>query len=212
LVVFAGLATLAELYKGSAARRKAHGEPWLLALRRLFARNQRRYGGYTIHLGVVVIGLGIIGSTAFQEVRQVTLAPGETLQIGPYTMLYEQASENRAVDGRYMFIADVSLWKNERNVASLRPRRDVFEGGSTPMTIAGLHSTLENDVYVLLTFWDADRVTFRVYRNPLVNFVWWGGLLLMLGTFIAVYPHPEKSVAPVSATARLQTRPVGAGD
>ncbi|MFP4322179.1 MAG: heme lyase CcmF/NrfE family subunit [Anaerolineales bacterium] len=192
LVAFAGFATLTELYKGAAARHKTHAEPFTLAFGRLFARDRRRYGGYTIHLGVVIIGIGIIGSTAFQEIRQRTLAPGEFIEIGPYLVQYDEAYNARAIDGRDMFIANVSLWRDGEYVTQLRPRRDIFEGDSMPMTIAGTHSTVENDVYALITFWEDDRITFRVYLNPLVALVWWGGALFVVGTVIAVYPQPEK--------------------
>ncbi len=213
LVAFAGFATLTELYKGAAARQRAHGEPLALAFARLFVRDRRRYGGYTIHLGVVIIGIGIIGSTAFQEIRQRTLAPGEVIEIGPYLVQYDEAHTARAIDGRDMFIANVSLWRDGEYVTQLRPRRDVFEGNSTPMTIAGTHSTLENDVYTLITFWEGERITFRVYLNPLVNLVWWGGALFVLGTIVAVYPSPQKGPAsqpkPAPTLARAAT---SAGD
>jgi len=192
VVAFAGFATLLELHKGADARRRAHSEFYGVALGKLFMRNRRRYGGYTIHLGVVVIGIGIIASTVFQEVKQITLSPNESLEIGDYTMVYEEAFEALAVDDRLMFVANTSLWRDGEYVTQLRPRRDVFDTSSTPMTIAGQHSTLEGDVYILLTFWDGNRVTFRAYNNPLVNFVWWGGILMVLGTFIAVYPNEQK--------------------
>jgi cytochrome c-type biogenesis protein CcmF len=203
LVAFAGFATLVEFYKGVSARHQAHRENWLVALSRLFARNRRRYGGYTIHLGVVVIGIGIIGSTAFQEVRQMTLSPGDTLDIGPYTLQYNRLVEAKAVDSRDMMIAEVTLYRDGRKVDDLRPRQDFFDPRQNPMTIAGQHSTIENDVYALLTFWENDRVTLRVYRNPLVNFVWWGGLILIIGTVVAVWPDPEpETVRKVQAMRR----------
>jgi cytochrome c-type biogenesis protein CcmF len=212
IVAFAGFATLMELYKGVAARHSAHGENVALALVRLFARNRRRYGGYTIHLGVVIIGLGIIGSSLFQETARTTLSPGESLTIGDYQMRYDEAFEAEAVDGRSMFVASATLFKNGKQVDVLRPRRDVFEGQGTPMSIAGVHSSLENDVYVLLTFWEGNRITFLVYRNPLISFVWWGGLLFVFGTAIAVWPHPEK--APVTRKQRVSmvARSAAAGD
>ena len=192
IVAFAGFATLLEFYKGVAARHRAHHEQWHLATLRLLARNRRRYGGYIIHLGIVIIGIGIIASTAFQEVKQETLNPGETLQLGGnYSLRYNNVIEATAVDDRGMIIANTTLLRNGKEVADLRPRRDFFGSNASPMTIAGLHSTLENDVYVLLTFWEDDQVTFRVYRNPLINFVWGGGILLILGTLIAVFPNPE---------------------
>ena len=67
---------------------------------------------------------------------------------------------------------------------------------SNPMTLAGQYSTLESDFYVLLNDWQGDRVTFKIYLNPLINLVWWGGLVLILGTVIAAWPAVEREPAP----------------
>lgn len=210
LVTFAGIATLMEFYKGVAARHRAHKENWLVAFNRLFARNRRRYGGYTIHLGVVIIGIGIIGSTAFQEVRQHTLSPGDTMEIGPYTLQYNRLFEARADDSREMMIAEVALYRDGKKIDDLRPRQDFFGPQASPMTIAGQHSTIENDVYALLTFWENDRVTLRVYRNPLVNFIWWGALILIAGTAVAVWPDPDpETVRKVHPIKRSAYAPAG---
>lgn len=211
VVAFAGFATVVELYKGASARHRAHGENYGVAMLKLFTRNQRRYGGYTIHLGVVIIGIGIIGSTVFQEVKQTTLSPNESLEIADYTLVFEEAFEAVAIDDRLMFVANTSLWRDGEFVTTLRPRRDVFEGSANPMTIAGVHSTIESDVYVLLTFWEGDRVTFRVYNNPLVNLVWWGSFILIIGTMIAVYPKSDRQAAQ-SRIHQASMKPVGAGD
>lgn len=212
VVAFAGYSTLLELYKGSEARHRAHGESWPVAFLTLFSRDRRRYGGYLIHLGVVIMGIGIIASTAFQEVRQETLTPRQSMNIGDYTVRYDRAFEADADDGRGMIIADMTLFKNGNEVAQLRPRRDYFGGSATPMTIAGLHSTLENDVYVLLTFWEDDQITFRVYRNPLVNFIWFGSLLLVIGTLIAAWPDSEPQSRPIFKNQPRMAHASAAGD
>jgi cytochrome c-type biogenesis protein CcmF len=99
-----------------------------------------------------------------------------------------------AQDGRIMDIAEVSVLRDGREVANLRPRRDFFPTAQdlNTMTIAGSHSTLENDFYVLLVSWEPvshETATFKVYVNPLVNLVWWGGIFLVLGTAISAYPN-----------------------
>jgi len=192
IVLFAGYVALYEMYRGSAARVRNRGENWLKALLALFSRNQRRYGGYVVHLGIVVIGLGVIGSTLFQYETRQTLSIGESVMIQNYELVYDDFTRAQASDGRWMSIADLKVVENGREIAALRPRIDHFE--QMPMTIAGAHSTLERDFYVLLTGTDnSARATFKVYINPLVNLVWWGGLILILGTVIAAYP---KDVVP----------------
>ncbi|NPV66224.1 MAG: heme lyase CcmF/NrfE family subunit [Anaerolineae bacterium] len=195
LVGFAGFVTLYEIWRGVKAR--AQRESWLVAAYRLFGRNRRRYGGYVIHLGVVVIGLGVIGSTIFQQETQRTLAEGEALTLGRYTMVYDQLTRAVAADGRVMTIAEVEVYDGNQLVATLRPRQDFFPNteGMNTMTIAGSYSTLESDFYVLLVAWEEISqagATFKVYLNPLVNLVWWGGIILIVGIMVAAWPEPDR--------------------
>ena len=186
IVLFAGYVALFEIFRGARARRRSLGESWLRALTALFRRNQRRYGGYIVHLGVTVIGIGVIASTAFQTEVQYTVARGEMIRVQDYALRYDDYVRAQAVDGRMMNIASVTVFRDGGEIARLRPRIDDYP--QMPMKIAGAHSTLENDFYVLLMGGDRERASFRIYINPLVNLVWWGGLLLVLGTFIAAYP------------------------
>ena len=186
VALFAGFVALFEIYRGAAARRRSLGESWPRALAALFRRNQRRYGGYVVHLGVTVIGVGVIASSAFQTETQHTLARGEAIRVQDYALRYDDFLRAQAVDGRMMNIAAVTVFRNDREIARLRPRIDDYP--QMPMKIAGAHSTLENDFYVLLMSGDRERATFRIYINPLVNLVWWGGILLVIGTAIAAYP------------------------
>jgi len=186
VVAFAGYVALFEIMRGAAARRRTLGERWLRAAAGLFRRNQRRYGGYVVHLGVTVIGIGVIASSAFQTETQHTLARGEAINVADYALRYDDFIRAQAVDGRMMNIAAVTVFRDGGVIARLRPRIDDYP--QMPMKIAGAHSTLENDFYVLLMSGDRERATFRIYINPLVNLVWWGGILLVIGTAIAAYP------------------------
>jgi cytochrome c-type biogenesis protein CcmF len=195
IVLLAGWVAIVETVRGVLTRQRVHQESPLVSLRALYTRNPRRYGGYLIHFGVTVIGLGVIGSTLFQLETQQTLAVGQSLQIGGYTLRYDALfTDQISEDGRIMDIAQVTVIRDGQAQATLRPRRDFFtqtEGLNT-MTIAGAHSTLENDFYVLLVDWnpiEQNSATFKVYVNPLINLVWWGGLILMVGTIAACWPR-----------------------
>lgn len=215
LVSFAGFVAVYEIYRGASARRRAFKENWLVAVRSLFARNRRRYGGYIVHLGIVVIGLGVIGSTLFQAETQRTVNRGESLIIEDYELRFDGLTQAQAVDGRFMEIADVTVFRNGSEIARLRPRHDIYPPRTAndqpmTMTIAGAHSTLENDFYVLLVGWqtvNTEQATFKVYINPLINLVWWGGLILMLGTFIAAWPS---ETVPKRVRAAAAARRTGA--
>jgi cytochrome c-type biogenesis protein CcmF len=207
LIAFAAFATLAEIWKGVAARHR-RGEPYPVALGRLVARDRRRYGGYFIHLGMVIIGLGVIGSSAFQKDTTELLEKGERLRLGDYKMQYDGLYWAIADDGREMQIARVTvLDPNDKVLAHLEPRRDFFTN-SPAATIPDVYSTLEGDFYVRISkIEDANRVTFRAYWNPLINFLWFGGFILIAGTMVALWPTrgPSRTAQPV-------TVPSGAGE
>jgi cytochrome c-type biogenesis protein CcmF len=194
-----------EFWRGALARRKLHGENLLLALGRLAGRNRRRYGGYIIHLGVVVMALGIIGIELYQTETQGTLARGEQMTLGRYVMTYDALSVFDTADGKNVARAVVTVYKDGRNVGELYPRRDFYYASQQPMTIPGVRSTLEDDLYILLVDWQpigTQGATFKVYHNPLVNFVWTGGLIFILGTLVAAWPDRE----PAGARARVPAR------
>jgi cytochrome c-type biogenesis protein CcmF len=204
LASLTALVTLFEFGRGAWARRVTHGEGLPVALWRMAARNRRRYGGYVIHLGIVLMAFGIIGIEIFQTSTQGTLAQGEQLTLGRYVMVYDSLAQFDTPDGRNVARAVVSVYRDGRYVGELNPRRDYYYVSQQPMTIPGVRSTLEDDLYVILVGWEpiaTQGATFKVYHNPLVNFVWWGGLVFIFGTLIAAWPERETEPAVVRARA-----------
>jgi cytochrome c-type biogenesis protein CcmF len=196
------LVTLYEYWRAARARQKIHSENLFVALWKLAGRNRRRYGGYTIHLGVALMALGIIGIEMFQTETQGTLSPGEQLTLGRYAIQYESLAEFPTPDGRQVARATVTVLKDGKPVTELHPRRDYYVESQQPMTIPGVRSTMEDDFYVLLVDWQpisTQGATFKVFHNPLVNWLWVGGLVFIFGTFIAAWPdrEPETVKAPV---------------
>lgn len=194
LCSFAFLVTLYEFWRGANARQKK-GENFALALVRLIGRNRRRYGGYMIHLGVVLIAVGVIGIEFFQSETQGRLALGERLELGAYSLEYESLAEFDTGDGRLVDRAVVNVYKDDVFLRQLYPRRDYYYESQQAMTIPGLYSTLEGDVYLLLVEWEAitaQSATFKLYLNPLVNWVWIGGIVFIFGTGVAAWPEPER--------------------
>jgi cytochrome c-type biogenesis protein CcmF len=203
LAILVTFITLYEFWRGALARRRRHRENFFSALWRLAARNRRRYGGYVIHLGVVLMAFGIIGIELFQTETQGTLARGEQLTLGKYTMIYDNLAQFDISQGRNVARAEVSVYKNGKFVSEVYPRRDYYYASQQSMTIPGVRSTLEDDFYVLLVDWKAigaQGATFKVYHNPLVNFLWLGGVVFILGTLIAAWPEPDP--APIRSRAR----------
>ena len=183
--------TLYEFFRGASARRKSTGDNILRALWDLIAHNRRRYGGYVIHLGVTLMAVGIIGIEMFQTETQGTLAQGEQIELGDYVMIYNDLVEFPTDDNRIVTRAMVSVYKHGQFVAKLHPRRDFYVDNQQPMTIPGLYSTIESDFYVLLVGWKpigVQSATFKIYLNPLVNWLWFGGFVFIFGTLIAAWP------------------------
>jgi cytochrome c-type biogenesis protein CcmF len=195
LGIFALLVTLFEYHRGAIARVRTHGENYLAAIGTLFSRNQRRYGGYLIHLGVVILAIGVIASHVSQLETQQALTPGQTITLGDYVLEFDQLERFVATDGRAVMRAQTTVFHNGREVAHLQPRIDSYPNGQ-PMSIPGTYSSLVgDDFYVLLVTWEQvglGGATFKVYYNPLVNWVWGGGLIIMLGALIAAWPNPRE--------------------
>ncbi|RPI82039.1 MAG: heme lyase CcmF/NrfE family subunit [Chloroflexi bacterium] len=189
--------TLYEFWRGALARHRTSKESFPVALARLAARNRRRYGGYVIHLGVVLMAIGIIGIEMFQTQTQGTIAQGQSLTLDEYTLEYRDLKAFDYKDGRNIARAEVGVFKDGEYIGELYPRRDYYYESQQPMTIPGVRSTMEDDFYVLLISWEpisTQGATFKIYRNPLVNWLWLGGLVFILGTMVAAWPDrdPER--------------------
>jgi cytochrome c-type biogenesis protein CcmF len=206
LSALVGLVTLHEFWRGAWARSRARGEALPVALWKLAGRNRRRYGGYVIHLGVVLMALGVIGIEMFQTQTQAKLAVGQSLQLDGYTVTYNSLAEFDNTDGRNVARAVVTVTKPGAAPVELHPRRDYYPDAQQSMTIPGVRSTLEDDLYIILVDWEQisqGSATFKVFHNPLVNWMWIGAIVFILGTLIAAWPEPdpEPERAPVANRA-----------
>ena len=205
---FVALITLYEYYRGVAARHRKNGENVFAALWNLMGRNRRRYGGYIIHLGVVLMALGIIGIEMFQTETQGTIPPGGQMSLGSYTISFDKLDIFDTADGRNVARAVVSVERDGKPLGQLFPRRDYYYDSQQPMTIPGVRSTMEDDLYVLLVDWEpisSTGVTFKVYHNPLVNWLWLGGFVFIFGTLVAAWPEKEPEPVRVPAVNRKMT-------
>ena len=211
LTALVGAVTLYEFYKGAAARSRRSGKNFLVELWLLVVRNRRRYGGYLIHFGIVLMALGVIGIEMFQTETQATVDRGEQIVLEDYSITYDDLAEFDTNDNRNVARAVVSVYRDGEKLDELYPRRDYFYESRQPMTIPGVRSTMEDDFYVLLVDWQpisTQRATFKLYHNPLVNWLWVGSFVLIVGTMVAAWP--EKETEELRAIVR-ETRVV-AGD
>ena len=194
LVTLTLSAIVAEFWKGVQARHATRGENPFTALFHLIGRNHRRYGGYIIHLGVVMIALGIIGDAYFKQETQGTVSQGEVVSIGDYQLEFKELLGYPGSDGRDIVEAVMALSQNGKPIREINPRRDYFVVQEQPVSVPGVYSTPGVDVYVLLIGWDTTgtSATFKVYINPLVNWVWIGGIVMILGTIIATWNNSAR--------------------
>jgi cytochrome c-type biogenesis protein CcmF len=199
-MVAAGLATcLAEYGRGAAAARRLSG-PWPLAAARVLARNRRRYGAYMAHAGMLAIAAGLIGSHTWQQSRQATLRPGQSVTVGSHTLTYEGVAARSEADHSAL-VARVRLGDE-----ALEPARLTYPSlGGQAVTQPAIRSAPLDDVYVVLAGADSSGAALTVYVNPLVTWIWVGGALLVGGVLLAnlVRPVAEAERAPAALGARV---------
>ncbi|MDP9373735.1 MAG: heme lyase CcmF/NrfE family subunit [Chloroflexota bacterium] len=208
--LFVAATIVAEFWRGARARRLGVGEGYAAAVWGLLRRNGRRYGGYLVHLGIVAIALGAIGSHLYQVERDVTLRPGQTVQIGRYTVQFDGRREYVVADRR-VNEAVLTIRDGERVLGRMGPAKSFysgFEGQAT--TDVAIRTTPLEDLYIVLNSWDAAGAVFRLAVNPLVVWLWIGGLIVLVGTVFTLWPRPVP--APARATAPARGEAVAYGD
>ncbi|AET66245.1 cytochrome c biogenesis factor [Desulfosporosinus orientis DSM 765] len=180
-----------EIILGTRVRQRLTGESFLRSIGKLFLRNRRRYGGYIIHLGMVLMLLGVTGSHTYNVDLTKTVRPGETLQIGSYILKYNYLSEKDLGNLRLAVYASFSVYDryNGRLLGVVEPQKVYYPTSNQPSTEVGLRSTLKEDLYIVLADWQKDgTATFKVFVNPLVAWLWIGGYVLIFGTIFALWP------------------------
>jgi cytochrome c-type biogenesis protein CcmF len=163
-------------------------------LRALWApirRNHRRYGGMLVHLGIILMSLGIIGIEGLQQETQSTLSLGESVNLGGYTFKFEGLEHFEGGDGLLITEALLAVTRNGTPVGALYPQREIYPNMGMAITQPGLQSNLVVDLYAVLIDWQPisqDEATFRLFINPLVTWLWVGTGVLTLGAVVAILP------------------------
>ena len=185
---FVASSILWEFLRGTIARRRATGEDYPLALRRLITRNRRRYGGYLVHLSMVIITVGVIGSSLYQTEYQVTLAEGETVTVKDYTLKHEGFWVENS-PARHRFATPLGVYRGGSRIATLVPEKNFHWNVEQWVTEVAIRTSLKEDLYVILAAMTKDgSASFQILINPLVVWLWIGGGLLLLGTTVALWP------------------------
>ena len=195
LGAFVTAAIVQEYGRAISMRMRTHGEsPWR-ALATLLRKNQQRYGGYIVHLGAVFVLIGTAGSV-FNEERLENVRPGEEVVMNGYRLRYLTA---RPLPAQHYggAVARIALYKDDEPVAVMLPEKRVYWFEDQPASIPSVYSTFREDLYVILNAIEADgSATLQIYRNPLVNWIWLGGAIFVLGTLAVMWPHPQRGPEP----------------
>jgi cytochrome c-type biogenesis protein CcmF len=206
------LTTIAlEFYRGTRARQAIMGEPPATALTRLINKNRRRYGGYVVHVGIVMVFIGVAASSAFRIEEQRTMRTGESVDVGGFTLTYK-GMRNTDTPHTASMLAEIEVTRGGRPIATMFPEKRFFKRQQQPTTEVALRSTWREDLYLVLGSYDdkSGLMTLQVFVNPLVMWIWLGGITMVLGTVIVMMPTAAEQRALAAALA-VEERGLTAG-
>lgn len=201
------LTTITQEYgQAIGARMRRLDESAITALKTLLRRNQRRYGGYIVHAGVVILLLGVSGA-AFNEEKLDNIQPGDSTEIQDFRLHYLTAD---AIPAQHYggAKARIALYKGDQPLAVMTPEKRIYWLEQQPSSIPAIYSSWREDVYVILTALEPDgSATIKIHHNPLVNWGWAGGGIFVVGCIIVLWPHPERTGEKPSSERGAGTAP-----
>jgi len=196
-VGYAAVGNLREYWVGMSARRRAHGENHAIALVRLIGGNRRRYGGYLAHIGILLVALGVAASSTFRSEREATLFPGESLTVAGHTVrlksVWGREEPQRSVIGATMDV----LGKDSSVIGTIHPRMNFYHVSDEPVPTPDVRSSIRGDLYVNLMAFESigANATVKVIVEPLVPWIWFGGLVIVIGAAIGMFHGGRRSPA-----------------
>jgi cytochrome c-type biogenesis protein CcmF len=185
----------AEFLRGANVVRTQTGKNLLASTVLLMRRNTRRYGGYVVHFGIVVMFIGIAGG-AFNQSHEQEMSFGDTLTLGQYRLVcqtYTQDS-NKNFDTEYALL---DVFRGSKKITQLAPEKRFYHASQTSSTMVALHSTLASDLYVIYEGRnpDTDKPIIKAFLNPLMNWIWVGVGIVVFGTLLALVPNLTRTAA-----------------
>ncbi|HEX2712586.1 MAG TPA: heme lyase CcmF/NrfE family subunit [Candidatus Acidoferrales bacterium] len=191
LAVFVALTIASEFLRGALVIRARAHVNLLAAISQLTMRNTRRYGGYVVHFGIVLVFIGLSG-TAFNKDKQMEMAPGSRMELGPYTLIC-QTFTSRPEQNYTAERATIEVVRDGKQTMMLYPERRFYPANEQAGTMVAIYSTLKEDLYVVYAGRSPDnnQPEIHAYLNPLVKWIWLGGVIVMLGTVLALLPNRQ---------------------
>ena len=185
-----------EFYRGVKARRKMTKENPFVALYRLMVKNRRRYGGYMVHIGIAFITMGIIGSQNFDLQTMKTVDLGKSIDIGRYRINYERLDQKKEGINDIVY-AEVAVFKNGKKLGNYQPEKVFYGNWEEPSSEVAIISSLKEDLYIVLSTWQDDgKATFIVKVNPMMDWLWIGSFMIVIGALFAVWNGKYQNITP----------------
>jgi cytochrome c-type biogenesis protein CcmF len=213
LAAFALGTVIVEFRRGASARQHMISERPARAVINLVSKNNRRYGGYIIHVGVALAFIGIVASSFFKTEVKATVKSGGSFEIGPYNLVFVGIKHDETPHLESAR-AEVEVVRNGATIAVMHPGKLFYKRPQQPATSVAIRSTPINDLYLVLASIDDESglVTFQVFLTPLVFWLWAGGVIMALGTVIVMWPNVRERAAiaaAISAPVVIEPEPVG---
>jgi cytochrome c-type biogenesis protein CcmF len=191
LCAFVTVTIFQEFIRGAMVRHDATGTDLFTALVGLFSRSRRRYGGYVIHLGIVLIFLGFAGNGSKTEEQVTNMKPGQQVNIAPYGVRY--VALTLTDDGqKQMITGQMEITRNGKPLSAMYPARWFYrKHESEPTTEVAIRRSFADDLYIVLAAYtvETQSATFTIVINPLINWIWFGIGIMIIGTVIALMPE-----------------------
>jgi cytochrome c-type biogenesis protein CcmF len=190
--VFVAVTIVVDFTRATRARLRL-GESLLTAMGRLLVRHNRRYGGFVVHLGILIIALGVMGSHAWSVQTETTLRRGETAELAGYRFRFDGLT---AVEesNHFKVVGDFTV-SNGRVLGVLRPAKKFYPQEQAPIAYVDYRLGLREDLYLVLGDFarDGSQATIKLQVNRLVSWIWIGGFVLTLGALLAILPERHKT-------------------
>ena len=181
-----------EWVRGTIARHRMRGDNHVKAFLGLIGANRPRYGGYIVHISIILMTIGVVGSTFFDAETEATLQVGDTMDIEKYTLEYENI-DYFETESKEVATAALSVYNQGEFIGVLTPEKYFHRSYDQGVTEVAIRSTLSEDLYVILLGWDGEgAATFKVLVNPLVNWMWIGGIVFVIGSLISFWPERRR--------------------
>ena len=184
-----------EFAKGTQARRALTGGSWWGAFSGLVARNRRRYGGYIVHAAIVLLAIGVAGSSLYQTTREAKLSPGQSMEAAGYTLTYRELTRE-ARSNHTAVRAHVDVYREGELVTRLQPGKNRYAAEDQVSSEMAIYTSWlrAEDVDVIADQVNADQsVYFKVLVKPLVNLIWLAGFVFVGGALVALWPDARES-------------------